>query len=369
MRFISSIFWNRKQQRVRAAWRLVLQMVLMIMAAQAFQFMGTLLFGGIALGTGAISPENASLSAIGALFFEFSARIEHLPREVIMLCATVAATWLAGRFLDRRRFADFGLHITREWWLDLGFGLFMGAFLVTTIFAIELAAGWVTITGALATRHPGGVFGLEILAPAAGFILVGINEELLSRGYHLTNIAEGFNWKRIGPHGAIVIAMVLSSAIFGLAHAWNPDATLTSTLYLALDGLLMALGYVLTGSLAIPIGYHIAWNFFEGNVFGFPVSGLDANATTFLAIEQGGPRFWTGGGFGPEAGILAAAMTLLGCALTVLWVRGRRGRVALHTVIAEAPTRLPDTHSLMRGPHVHQEERPLRATLGRESRV
>lgn len=339
MKFIASIFWNGDERRVRALWRLVLQAVLLVLGARVFQSLAVLVTGVVALGTGAIALEHVSLRAAEVMLFEFAESIAHLPRDVIMAGAIVAATWLAGRFLDKRRFADFGFNFNKDWWLDLGFGLFLGAFLMAVIFVIELAAGWVTITRTLATCTPDGVFGLEILAPAAGFILVGIYEELLSRGYHLTNIAEGFNRKRIGPRWSIAIAMGLSSILFGLGHISNPDATLLSTFNLVLGGLALALGYVLTGELAIPIGFHIAWNFFEGNVFGFPVSGLDANLTTFIAIKQGGPLIWTGGGFGPEAGMLYLVVLALGCLLTVLWVRWRRGQVRLVAAIAEAPER------------------------------
>ncbi len=79
---------------------------------------------------------------------------------------------------------------------------------------------------------------------------------------------------------------------------------------------------LLTGELALPIGLHIAWNFFEGNVFGFPTSGAQAGAT-FIAIAQGGPELWTGGLFGPEAGLVVVPALLLGAALIYLYTRGR----------------------------------------------
>jgi hypothetical protein len=99
---------------------------------------------------------------------------------------------------------------------------------------------------------------------------------------------------------------------------------------------------VLTGRLAIPIGLHITWNFFQGNVFGFPVSGLEPVGATVLSIEQGGPLLFTGGVFGPEAGLIGIAAVLAGSLLTALWVRVRFGKAAMETSIAEPPPSLTD---------------------------
>jgi uncharacterized protein len=91
---------------------------------------------------------------------------------------------------------------------------------------------------------------------------------------------------------------------------------------------------VLTGRLGLPIGIHITWNFFQGNVFGFPVSGNVFQAATFLAINQTGPRLWTGGAFGPEAGLIGLIAISLGSVLTVIWVQARYHRVRLYTPLA-----------------------------------
>ena len=134
-----------------------------------------------------------------------------------------------------------------------------------------------------------------------------------------------------------MLAWVISSIFFGALHIGNPNATFLSTANIAVAGLMLGLGYVLTGELAIPIGLHITWNLFQANVYGFPVSGLKPLGATFLEIEQGGPETWTGGPFGPEAGLIGVSAMILGGLLITLWVRLRSGKVAIHTPLAEEP--------------------------------
>lgn len=166
------------------------------------------------------------------------------------------------------------------------------------------------------------------------FVVVGITEEMLSRGYQLTNLAEGFNFQSLGQRRAVLLAWLLSSSLFGLLHVFNPNASVVSTVNLILAGLFLGLGYILTGSLAIPIGLHITWNFFQGNVFGFPVSGNDFSTATFIAINQGGPELWTGGAFGPEAGLIGVGAMGIGTLLILLWVRWFHGELRLCTELA-----------------------------------
>ncbi len=96
---------------------------------------------------------------------------------------------------------------------------------------------------------------------------------------------------------------------------------------------------MLTGELAIPIGIHITWNFFQGNVFGFPVSGTNAGAT-LVAIKQSGPDIFTGGAFGPEAGLIGIAAVFLGSVLIWWYVKLRYGKALLWENLA-VPEFLP----------------------------
>ena len=248
------------------------------------------------------------------------------------------SVWLAGRFIDRRPFSDFGFRINTAWWKDFWFGIGLGGLLITTIFLVELAAGWIRPTGFFVTNRPDMGFPAAILIPLMIFIMVGFYEELLSRGYHLINLAEGLSGKFIKPRAAIFLATLISSAVFGIFHAANPNATVSSTLNICLAGIFLAAGFLLTEELAIPIGLHISWNFFQGNVFGFPVSGADIRSATLIQIQQSGPEWLTGGAFGPEGGLLGIISNLLGILLIILWVKRKTGKAVLQTAISLPPT-------------------------------
>lgn len=318
LQLLAGIFWNRGEGRLRALWRLSLFVVLIVVLALVVQQVLTVV----------AEPIWASFS--GVLGVEISRGLDGASAAL----AITLAVAVAGRLLDRRFFADFGFHLGRAWWIDFVFGLALGALLMAGIFAVEVALGWVTVidVGRSAGALP---FSVAILLPIFAFLMVGYYEEVLVRGYLLRNLAEGLGFGPISPRLALLLAWLLTSALFGFFHAGNPNASFVSTFNIGLAGLFLGLGTLLTGELAIPIGLHITWNFFQGNVFGFPVSGTRVSDATFLVIRQSGPEVWTGGAFGPEAGIIGLIGIAVGCGLILHWVRWRTGRIALHAPFVE----------------------------------
>jgi membrane protease YdiL (CAAX protease family) len=324
------LFWNAAENRPRALWRLLGTALILI---AVFVILSLLLGVALSLWASATGAEPLQPDLAGML----QSRGLRLANGLFELALVGIGVGAGAVYVDRRPLAGLGLHFGRDWWLDLGFGLGLGALLMGGIFLVERATGWLAVRDTFQTPNPEVSFFPAILLPVFTYLAVGIAEELLARGYLLQNLAEGFNLRQVGWRGALLSAWVVSSALFGLAHLGNPNGTLRSSGYLMVSGLLLGLGYVLSGELAIPIGLHITWNFFEGAVFGFPVSGLSPG-TTFIAVVQQGPDAWTGGAFGPEAGFIGLLAAATGGLLTLVWVRLRRGRVALDESIAEPPS-------------------------------
>ena len=147
-------------------------------------------------------------------------------------------------------------------------------------------------------------------------IVAAVTEEILMRAILFRILEEATG---------SVIALVVSAVVFGALHGWNPGATVTNTMAIALEaGVLLAAVYMVSRRLWMPIGLHLAWNYAEGGVFGANVSG--AHAPGFFLSHFSGPELLSGGAFGPEASVVAVAVCLVG-GVSFLVVAKRWGHV------------------------------------------
>ncbi len=288
--FFQTVFLSPEEPRLRAGWRLLLHIILYLVVLITLSLGALLLYRG----------------EVGVIITSIS------PAIMIELVSILSATFLARRFLDYRSFSSLGLQIDRRTVYDLIVGFFIPGLMMALIYLVEYAAGWTQFQGWSWQTVGMGQSVIGLLGGLSAFILVGISDEIFSRGYHLQNLMDGLNlhW-----------ALFLSSSVFALLHFFNPSSSLMSTLGLLAAGYFLAYGWVRTRRLWLPIGLHIGWNFFEGNVFGFQVSGLDT--FRLLLHTPSGPEFITGGAFGPEAGLIAIPAMLLGAWLVKLYTRER----------------------------------------------
>lgn len=284
--FLSRIFISPDEPRLRAGWRLVIQTILML-------FLGII----VSLAVSIIAPR-----LLGSLIFQ----------NILNFIITTGSIYIARRWLDQRSFESLGLKLSGQTWIDILAGIGITFIQMGFIYALMLSLGWLTFEGFAWEFDPISTVITSVLTFFVVFVFVGWNEELLSRGYHLQTIASGLN---------LFWGVVISSAVFGILHLGNPNATWVSAAGIFFAGLYLAYGYTRTKQLWLPIGLHIGWNFFEGVVFGFPVSGLDIYALTRINVH--GPELWTGGAFGPEAGLIVLPSLVVGGVLIWLYTKGR----------------------------------------------
>jgi len=313
------------ERRLRAPWRLILWVFLGGFVAIVL----TALFG--------VVPAPDETGGPVAVAYAF---VEQLWGFAVGLVAGLGVGYL----LDRRTMADFGLGLDRQWWRDAGFGLLLGFGLPTLVLLAELATGLLTVTGVLVTRSAG-MFTFGVTDAATRLVLLALffavqatAEEVLVRGYLLTNLAEG-GAGALGRVWSVVVATVVTAALFGVLHAANPSASALSTLNITLYGILLGACYVLTGRLGIAVGFHVAWNYTLG-LYDFPVSGLRTGAS-LLGTESTGAPLITGGEFGPEGGLIALPMLAVGTAALWWWVRREYGGVAVLETVAVPALRIP----------------------------
>jgi len=202
--------------------------------------------------------------------------------------------------LDGESFRALGLWFHSKWFLQAIAGLAWGSGVIS-VTALLLFLARAAAFPAMSIRSSP-----HLILLAAFLFLSATFEELTFRGYALQRLAEV-----LGP----VAASCVSSALFGLAHYGNPQATLLSTLNTVFAGILLAAARLRSRALWMPIGLHFGWNLFLGPVFSFPVSGYAFGAKA-LAAPAAAPLWLTGGAYGPEGsaaltGILLAAILLL----------------------------------------------------------
>jgi membrane protease YdiL (CAAX protease family) len=290
--FWKNLFLSPHEARLRAGWRLAIQTILLL-----------ILLGGLSIPVTVLAIV-LHWNLAGALFTILNTLIE--------LFAFTLSIYLSRRFLDRRSFASLGLHLDHRLLPDLLAGIAITFVMMGSIYLAMHLLGWIQFTGFAWQFDPPPVVLGQTLLFLLIFIIVGWSEELLSRGYHLQTLASGIN---------LFWGILISSAVFGALHLTNPHASWIAALGILFAGLFLALGYLRTGQLWLSIGLHIGWNFFEGVVFGFPVSGTASYPLPLIHVS--GPPLWTGGAFGPEAGLIVLPAILLGALLIMLYTRRR----------------------------------------------
>jgi membrane protease YdiL (CAAX protease family) len=285
------LFLN-EEGHLRSGWRLAIFAVAFITCVQLSQ---ALLFRGIALALrrSVIELSNSYWSVIAG--------------HGSILFSALLVGWACGALLEELPFRALGCSPHRGWLKNFGVGSALGA--ATLFLAALLASMMRSIHFSFDTAGERAI-GETMVMSALIFVFAAAAEEILFRGYPLQTLTRAnLAW----------LGILLTSVPFATVHLANPHAvpgfTFVNT---ALAGVWLAVAYLRTRSLWLPLGLHWAWNWAQASLLGLPVSGIERIAPApLLHALNTGPDWLTGGAYGIEGG--AACTVALLISTLVIW--------------------------------------------------
>lgn len=282
---IRDLFFN--QRKMRAGWRLLL----FIATFMVFSYVLLSILLGL-LGLSRTAVENQT-------------GLQALLLSGYSLLPLLIATWFMTRVVEGRPFVSVGLSFGRNSLQELLWGVFIGGGIISVFFLIGYVVSLFEVSGLFATAE----FNKDLPIYLIAILLAAASEEFLFRGYPFQTLSEGIG---------IYPTLFLTAFIFGSFHWLNPHVSTLGLVNDGLAGILLGLAYIKVKSLWLPFGIHFSWNFFQGIIYSFPVSGIEFEARLFK-IEMGKPAYLTGGAFGPEGSIITTIILCASIGVLVMW--------------------------------------------------
>ena len=256
------------------------------------------MYGGSLIGSLATVPLYLALSNV-PLFFN--------NQDLLSLLITLFSfafisllVFFRVKVIEKRSLSSIGFN-KNNWLKKYSLGFLIGLVMMSIIVLILLSFGYITVE-----KNPIQLVGISaissILVILFGWIIQGATEEILTRGWLLNVLSTKYN---------IGVGLLISSTLFGLMHLTNTNVNYIAVINIILVGLFYGLYVIKTNDLWAVCGMHSAWNFAQGNIFGFEVSGLDVSVGSLIDLNLVGNNVITGGAFGPEAGIIATFILLV----------------------------------------------------------
>lgn len=202
------------------------------------------------------------------------------------------------------KISDLGLTPIKKDWKDFVVGLIAGAAGISIAFLCLILSGSIKVTGCSMR------YGECVLISFVAYIIVGFGEEIVCRGLLMLSLK---------PLRSKIFIAVFTSVLFAAMHLGNNGISLLAFFNLFLFGLFAAYCFIRSGSIWLPIGFHITWNFVQGNIYGFHVSGNSEYSLVSHNVLK--DNIFTGGEFGPEGGLGVTIALLLCYAFAYMYYR------------------------------------------------
>lgn len=243
--------------------------------------------------------------------------------EPVSFLLLLLVTWICIK-IRKESLSDVGFGFSPRWFKHFFGGTIAGITMMLATVALVYLVGGVSFE--LDPQRS-----LQVISYGFYLFLLGsLFEEILHRGFVFQRLIDG-----IGIWGA----QLLIASLFTFGHWGNPgmegSTQIFSSIDLFLGSIILGLAYIKTHSLALPIGIHLGWNWMQGNVLGFGVTGHE-QAGWFKPVFQGMQEWVSGGEFGPEASIFSVVVSIVGLVILLRWKGTVKSTQNTQETIAEA---------------------------------
>ncbi len=253
------------------------------------------------------------LSAIAGMGVSLLTKAHAIDSQVWLLLMSLGtlvvvlfSTWIMLCVFDRRPFSDLGFGLKGRW-KDLLAGGCVAAVLYAAGFGLLCWLGEIEVV-----RMQWNVASLSL--SFLTFVLVAFSEEIMTRGYILGRLLH----TRLNRFAALAI----SSLLFSLLHVFNPNVAFLPLLNIWLAGCLLGASYLYTRNLWLPISLHLFWNWIQGPVLGYSVSGYDQGGS-LLTLRMPKDTLLNGGAFGFEGSLLCTLLLVVATVLIIVYFERR----------------------------------------------
>ena len=206
------------------------------------------------------------------------------------LIITVLIAWIFRRYIDRKSFVTMGFQLKGKG-KDILYGLLVGFLLISLGFVILRFSNNLDVISVQYSSKV--VFGGFVF-----FLIAAMVEEIVFRAYILNNLMDSIKNR--------YVALLISAILFAIVHGMNPNLSILGFINLIIAGVALGITYIHTKNLWFPVLLHVSWNYFQGPIFGFEVSGLDFNSV--IQHNVVGSDLITGGSFGFEGSIIITVL-------------------------------------------------------------
>ncbi len=219
---------------------------------------------------------------------------------------TIIAAFIYCKYYERRSLFTFGF-TKKNWLKEYLIGLAIGLLMFALSFFIIIISGQGEFDGFSS-------FNFGIIFIFIGFLIQGMSEEVLLRSFYFTTLGATKN---------MTFGVIISSVIFAALHLFNPGITLLSIVNLTLFGIFAAIYYLRRGNIWGIGAIHSMWNFAQGNLFGFRVSGTNAGSSIFFTSIDYENTLINGGNFGPEGGLGVTIVLTLSIVVVLFFMKNK----------------------------------------------